>query len=117
MHSGYENLNNESIQIIDSQISNINNKDSIIKENESDSTEMSIIELNNPNNRGDELGSMKIEKDNFLDNNNNIEKGNQNLIEGNNRIISRRRFGKTFPFCFSKGEPMIVIGPHCIYLK
>ena len=117
MQSGYENLNqtsNNENQTIDTTISSINNDDRmIIKEN--DNTEMTIISEND-NITTDDIGSMKIEKDNFLDNNiinTDMERGNRNHNLLQNRIISMRRFGKTYPFFFSKGEPMIVIGPHC----
>jgi len=117
MQSGYENLNqtsNNENQTIDTTISSINNDDRmIIKEN--DNTEMTIISEND-NITTDDIGSMKIEKDNFLDNNiinTDMERGNRNHNLLQNRIISMRRFGKTYPFFFRKGEPMIVIGPHC----
>lgn len=66
--------------------------------------------------RKEDFISLKIEKDNFLDNQSN----NKNDIEKNtfistNKITNTRRFGNTFPLFFKNGEPRIVIGPHCIY--
>ena len=122
MQADYENLNENSVSIInenqinDSTISKINlNEDKMI-----------IKEENNPeleetdSKTKDDMEQMKIEKDNFLDENNNNNNQNNQMEKGNlnyfakNRIISRRRFGKTYPFLFTNGEPMIVIGPHCM---
>lgn len=64
--------------------------------------------------RKEDYMSLKIEKDNFLDN-----QSNKNDIEKNTfyskKIINLRRFGNTFPLFFKNGEPTIVIGPHCNY--
>ena len=139
MHGGYENLNQSSNfsknQIFDTTTSSINDNEDIIiiKENDNHNHNYNNHNHNNHNNKTntelaiinepiDDLGNMKIEKDNFLDNNNiRINDRNQNQINYNNffeeRVINKRRFGKTFPFFFRNGEPMIVIGPHCKIIK
>ena len=110
MQSEYKNLPqnfNSENQVIDTTVSSINEDKMIIKEN--NTTELAMI-----GDTKDEINSIKIEKDNFLDfNNKDIEKGNQNLLE--KRLYNKRRFGKTCPFLFRDGEPLIVIGPHCKY--
>ena len=60
----------------------------------------------------DELNSLNIIKDDFLLTNKNIdiEKNSKNSLYQ----LKCRRFGNTFPFWFKNGEPIIVIGPHCI---
>lgn len=96
MESGYKNINNDSIIDTNNSRINHNNDRIIINDN--------FSELNMQTNSRDDICLMKIEKDNFLDN---------NTFYNKNLIISKRRFGKTFPFLFRKGEPIIVIGPHC----
>ncbi len=46
-------------------------------------------------------------------NNMDIEKGQ--IISADNNVYyeEKRRIGNTFAFWYRKGEPMIVIGPHC----
>ena len=117
MQADYENLNENSVSIInenqinDSTISKINlNEDKMI-----------IKEENNPeleetdSKTKDDMEQMKIEKDNFLDENNNNNNQNNQMEKGNlnyfakNRIISRRRFGKTYPFLFTNGDAGVFI--------
>lgn len=56
--------------------------------------------------------SLKLEKDNFLNNHSNKIDIEKNTCI-NKKINNTRRFGNTFPLFFRDGEPLIVIGPHC----
>ena len=40
---------------------------------------------------------------------------NYNINTSSSLTIKKKdkRFGNTYPFLFYKGEPLIVIGPHC----
>lgn len=62
----------------------------------------------------EESNSLKVEKDNFIDNPSlkgfDIEK----CTKSQNYFYNRRRFGSTYPLIFRNGEPLIVIGPHCM---
>jgi hypothetical protein len=120
--SGYENLNQSynfsRHQMIDTTVSSLNEDIIIIKENDNNNvTELAIL-----NENIDNIDNMKIENDNFFDkntkiNNNTNKNQNSNQIDycnfNEDRVINKRRFGKTFTFLFKNGEPMIVIGPHC----
>jgi hypothetical protein len=96
MESGYKNINNQSVLDINNSRINDNYDRIILNDN--------FTEGNMVRNSREDMCLMKIEQDNFLDN---------NILDSENFIISRRRFGKTFTFLFRKGEPLIVIGPHC----
>lgn len=100
-----------------------NNNDEILfkKDLELKETSDSLLQTNSTNSRTTtdttdregEYMSLRIEKDNFLDNQNTKNDIEKNTFPTKNKMMNTQRFGNTFPLFFKNGEPRIVIGPHC----